>query len=172
MAFQRHHNRTNAKEEYIFRECSPVVEFQWTCHVAISRRDYEPLPSQLPFLLSHRLTPPASGLCRASRGIRRRLSCIGRYTLLPAKSSAPYLRVMAGSLTVTTFPHDPINILCRKCERHGRYRRQSLINKFGPHASMPDELAELASCPRRGSASDPCCAIYPDLGKWRKPTRE
>lgn len=68
-----------------------------------------------------------------------------------------------GSMTVETYPYDPVRLACRKCGRAGQYRRTTLLDRFGPDAAMPDVLAALADCPRRGNASDPCGVIYPDL---------
>jgi len=70
-----------------------------------------------------------------------------------------------GALTTSTYPHDPIRLACAKCGRQGRYRRASLIERFGPNAPMPSVLSQLAECPRRGNASDPCGALYPDLAR-------
>lgn len=77
-------------------------------------------------------------------------------------SRASILR-MPASLTISTFPHDPIRLRCPKCGRSGQYRRASLQRQFGPQAVMPDVLDRLAACPRRGQFSDACGAIYPDL---------
>lgn len=68
-----------------------------------------------------------------------------------------------GALTVATFPLDPVRIACARCSRAGQYRRATLLERFGPEAPMPDVLGQLAACSRRGDASDPCGAHYPDL---------
>jgi hypothetical protein len=72
---------------------------------------------------------------------------------------------VTGTLTVQTYPHDPVRVACRKCGRDGRYSRRSLVARFGADASMPDVLPKLTACPRRGNASDPCGVIYPDLAR-------
>ncbi|MCA6303680.1 MAG: hypothetical protein IM628_02515 [Phenylobacterium sp.] len=68
-----------------------------------------------------------------------------------------------GALTTTTYPHDPVRVACDRCGRQGRYRRSTLVGRFGADASMPDVLIRIAACPRHGSASDPCGAHFPDL---------
>lgn len=66
-------------------------------------------------------------------------------------------------VTVARFPFDPVRLACDKCGRAGQYRRATLLERFGPHASMPDVLVALAACPRHADASDPCGVIYRDL---------
>ena len=66
-------------------------------------------------------------------------------------------------VTVETYPFDPIRLACKACGRTGRYRRATLLARFGPAESMPDVLTALAACPRHGNASDPCGVHYPDL---------
>lgn len=68
-----------------------------------------------------------------------------------------------GALTISTYPLDPIRLACGKCGRAGQYRRATLARRFGADAAMPHVLSLLADCPRRGNASDPCGALYPDL---------
>ena len=36
-----------------------------------------------------------------------------------------------GSLTIKNFPTGPIEIDCKKCGRHGRYRKATLVEKHG-----------------------------------------
>ena len=74
----------------------------------------------------------------------------------------------SGSLTVVSYPRDPIAIACAKCGRQGRYRRSTLVGRFGRDAVMPDLLVELAGCPRHLDMQDPCAAIYPDLARMPK----
>lgn len=72
-----------------------------------------------------------------------------------------------GALTVASYPLDSVRLSCRKCGREGRYRRSTLVERFGPEARMPDVLRVLADCPRYGNTGDPCQAIYPDLSTRR-----
>src|SRR5262249_51783399 len=39
---------------------------------------------------------------------------------------------------------------CPKCGRSGQYRKQTLIERFGPDIRLPDLREELAQCERRG----------------------
>ena len=75
-----------------------------------------------------------------------------------------------GSLTITDHPTDPIEIDCQKCGRHGRYRKATLIEKYGSDIVLPDLLALLASdCEFRNKLGNQGCgAIYPALGLVQK----
>ena len=44
----------------------------------------------------------------------------------------------SGSLTITDHPTDPIEIDCQKCGRNGRYRKATLIEKYGSDIVLPD----------------------------------
>ena len=68
-----------------------------------------------------------------------------------------------GALTIGTYPLDMIRISCAKCGRRGRYRRATLIERFGPDMALPELWHVLAQCPRRNNASDPCMVVFPDL---------
>ncbi|MFN8828279.1 MAG: hypothetical protein ACK5W0_00220 [Labrys sp. (in: a-proteobacteria)] len=62
------------------------------------------------------------------------------------------------------FSSDIVHIACRKCERAGRYRRRSLIERHGAIA-LPDLLRLIATgCPRNiDQGNDRCGAFYPQL---------
>lgn len=66
----------------------------------------------------------------------------------------------AGAYLVSDLPEGLTTIACPKCGRLGRYRRETLLRRFGPDAPLPSVLNKLADCPRRGNASDPCGAVY------------
>lgn len=53
---------------------------------------------------------------------------------------------------------------CLKCDRAGAYRRETLVERFGLDWPMPDVLLKLAkaTCPRHGSFSNPCGAVFLD----------
>ena len=42
-----------------------------------------------------------------------------------------------GSLTIKDFPTDRIEVECKKCGRHGRYRKATLIEKYGSDIVLP-----------------------------------
>ena len=39
---------------------------------------------------------------------------------------------MTGSLTLHDYPGDLVRLTCPKCGRKGQYRKQALIDRFGP----------------------------------------
>src|SRR5262245_47788487 len=47
--------------------------------------------------------------------------------------------------------------------RRGQYRKQSLIQRFGPDIPLPDLRQEIAHCERHGKMHDACMVRYPDL---------
>jgi len=51
--------------------------------------------------------------------------------------------------------------------RSPRTEGAAYVSRFGDDAAMPDVLAELARCDRRGSFSTPCGARFSDLTPWR-----
>jgi hypothetical protein len=65
--------------------------------------------------------------------------------------------------TTSTYPFPIVRIVCVKCGRQGQYRRQTLIDRFEPDASIPDVIAELVQCPDRMNYSDICQVRCPDL---------
>ena len=77
-----------------------------------------------------------------------------------------------GSLTIAEHPGDPIEIDCQKCGRSGRYRKATLIEKYGSDTVLPDLIGILASdCKFRGRLGNQGCgAIYPAL--MRVPRRK
>ena len=69
--------------------------------------------------------------------------------------------------TTSTYPFPMIRLVCDKCGRKGQYRRQTLIDRFGPDTGMPEVLGELAQCPDRQNYSDICQVRCPDLAGRR-----
>lgn len=70
---------------------------------------------------------------------------------------------MPDAVTLSRLKPGLVKLACKKCGRAGRYRRDTLIARFGPEAGLPDVLADLAACRKRGKYSDPCQATYVDL---------
>ncbi len=70
-----------------------------------------------------------------------------------------------GSLTIADHPTDPIEIDCKKCGRSGRYRKATLIEKYGSDVILPNLLGILASdCEIRDRLGNQGCgAMYPAL---------
>ena len=48
-------------------------------------------------------------------------------------------------LTIADHPTDPIEIDYQRCGRHVRYRKATLIEKYGSDTVLPDLLAMLAN---------------------------
>ena len=76
----------------------------------------------------------------------------------------------SSSLTIKDFPTDRIEVECKKCGRHGRYRKATLIEKYGSDTVLPDLLAMLASdCEFRNKLGNQGCgALYPALSRAQK----
>ena len=76
----------------------------------------------------------------------------------------------SSSLTIKDFPTDQIEVECKKCGRHGRYRKATLIEKYGSDIVLPDLLALLAGdCEFRNKLGNQGCGvIYPALGRVQK----
>ena len=68
-----------------------------------------------------------------------------------------------GSLSIATYPHDPVRIECSKCDRKGQYRKATLLKTYDPDKPMPDLLNELVKCEHKAAFGGRCDAIYPDL---------
>lgn len=66
----------------------------------------------------------------------------------------------AGAYVVSDLPEGLTAIHCPKCGRSGRYRKSTLLKRFGPDAPLPTVLNELADCARRREWSDPCQVVY------------
>ena len=68
-------------------------------------------------------------------------------------------------LTIKDFPTDRMGVECKKCGRHGRYQKATLIEKYGSDIVLPDLLALIAGdCEFRNRLGNQGCgAIYPAL---------
>jgi hypothetical protein len=69
---------------------------------------------------------------------------------------------MIGSLTLSEYPSEIVRLSCPKCGRDGQYRKQNLIERYGPDIRLPD-LRKIAQCERRGQTHDACTVRYVDL---------
>jgi hypothetical protein len=70
---------------------------------------------------------------------------------------------MIGSLTLSEYPSEIVRLSCPKCGRDGQYRKQNLIERYGPDIRLPDLREEIAQCERRGQTHDACMVRYFDL---------
>ncbi|MDO9713795.1 hypothetical protein [Paracraurococcus lichenis] len=71
-----------------------------------------------------------------------------------------------GAVLLREFPGDLVLVECRRCPRRGRYRLATLLQRFGPTATLPEVLVALsADCDRRRDwrHDGPCGAGFPDL---------
>jgi hypothetical protein len=68
--------------------------------------------------------------------------------------------VPSGSLTLRNLPGDYVELACRKGERRGRLSRARLVDQYGIDRPLPDLLAEIAKCERRGNFHDACGVYY------------
>lgn len=69
-----------------------------------------------------------------------------------------------GSLSPATYPADHVTVRCDRCNRMGRYRRRTLIERYGHDAAMPDVLNAVADCERNaGLSTDRCKAYFEEL---------
>ena len=72
-----------------------------------------------------------------------------------------------GSLLPATYPADVITIRCDRCSRVGRYKRGTLIERYGHASAMPDVLNEITGCKRNARLStDRCKAYFEELRAW------
>jgi len=74
-----------------------------------------------------------------------------------------------GSLTIKDFLSDliEIEIECKQCDRHGRYRKAALIEKYGSDIILPNLLALIADdCDQRkpllGNRGQGICNAKPE----------
>jgi hypothetical protein len=59
----------------------------------------------------------------------------------------------AGALQLSDIRSKVVEIACDRCGRYGRYRRATLLEKYGPDQNMPDlprRIAREAGCERAG----------------------
>lgn len=71
-----------------------------------------------------------------------------------------------GSYRVHELPPGPTEIECGSCGRRGRYRRDTLLERFGSDKALPDVLVALAACPRAHDFANICGVVYAaPLGK-------
>ena len=69
-----------------------------------------------------------------------------------------------GSLSPATYPADAITIRCDRCDRMGRYKRRTLIERYGTNVAMPDVLNAVADCEKNaGLWTDRCKAYFEEL---------
>ena len=70
-------------------------------------------------------------------------------------------------MRLADYPLDVVNVSCGKCDRRGRYKKQTLIERFGGAITVSDLRWKIAAdCPKaidRQLGTDPCGIVYPDL---------
>ena len=70
---------------------------------------------------------------------------------------------MTGSLTLADHPGDIVRLACERCGRAGRYRKATLIERYGADVRLPDLRDEIAKRERHGMMHNACGARYLDL---------
>ena len=72
---------------------------------------------------------------------------------------------MSDSQHIRDFPTHPIEVECKMCGRHRRYRKAPLIEKYDSDAVLSDRLALIiGDCEFRGGlVNRGCGAFYPVL---------
>jgi hypothetical protein len=56
-----------------------------------------------------------------------------------------------------------VRLACDQCPRRGRYRKRTLIARFGGDVLMPDARHLIAECPRKDTPGAACGVYYADL---------
>jgi hypothetical protein len=68
------------------------------------------------------------------------------------------------SPAIAEFPFPMVRLVCDQCGRRGQYRKQTLIEKFGPDIVGPDLLVKVADCPlHKALGEERCGVVYEDL---------
>ena len=67
------------------------------------------------------------------------------------------------SMTLGEYSKPMVRVICSRCGRKGRYRKETLLALHGPDVTMPDLLHLIAKCERHGQLGDPCGVRYGDL---------
>jgi len=68
---------------------------------------------------------------------------------------------MTGSLTLSEWPRR--SRAPAKCGRKSQYRKQTLLERYGPAIRLPDLREEIAHCSRYGQMHDACMVHYVEL---------
>lgn len=59
-----------------------------------------------------------------------------------------------------------VELVCNRCGRRGRLRKDRLISKHGSDASLPDLRTRIARCERQGSMIDSYEPTTSSEGGW------
>ena len=66
-----------------------------------------------------------------------------------------------GSLTFSEHPSATVQLVCDKCGRQGRYRKATLIDKYGGDVALPDLLRLIADdCPKKATHGSDLCGVH------------
>jgi hypothetical protein len=64
---------------------------------------------------------------------------------------------------LSSFSEGMVRFVCELCGRRGQYRKQTLIERYGPDIVGPDLLVKVANCPRHRALDGRCGIVYEDL---------
>lgn len=67
------------------------------------------------------------------------------------------------SMTLREYPKPMVRLICSRCDRKGQYRKETLLDLYGPTVTMPDLLHLIAKCEHHSNMSNPCGVRYGDL---------
>lgn len=67
------------------------------------------------------------------------------------------------SMTLREYSKPLVRLICSRCDRKGQYRKETLLDLYGPDVTMPDLLHLIAKCEHHGNMSSPCGVRYGDL---------
>lgn len=70
---------------------------------------------------------------------------------------------MAGAYCITDLP-DVVTLECKRCNRFGRYKRSTLIARFGTDIMLPDLQLKISGCPH--TYRSPCGVMFTNLSWW------
>lgn len=74
------------------------------------------------------------------------------------------MRTGAVTLSEIVRVHSSLDVRCKRCERQGRYRVSTLIERFGAGAGLPEVASALEEgCARKGQYSGGCFVHFPGL---------
>ena len=76
-----------------------------------------------------------------------------------------------GAHTVSDLPPGLTEIECPKCGRRGRYKRETLVSRFGPDQTLPAMLTAVAACRKARDMAD-ICGVRFSRTPWERRKRE
>jgi hypothetical protein len=66
-------------------------------------------------------------------------------------------------IALRDYPFTTVRVVCHRCERQERFRRERLLEEHGPGITMRDLREQIVICHERHRPGQSCRAYYPDL---------